>query len=318
MYNIKDLRNRLINDILIESGEVIFEGRKSGDWGLPLSQRFYNTDNKDTGALPNFSQKSYKYDNEYDIKRTRFGYTADDMSSIKKRTMDYCAVATEDDHVVLGMCKRDVDDYIVQHSADLFLKEKYGLRGGHYGVRRGFPSFIVDELGTRFVSLDDYEKTLIKYLTENVYPKKFNKHLRDIKEEDEETAYDPAAANSRFWKKMRQRKEADRLAREEKRKSRDLEDQKWYDSQKTPSSDPFDIILNQIKKDLLKKGESEVEINFQLNAHRNTLKEIGKLYTKFTFGTRGDYMSNGLLNVLNMRYGLRTIVRVPDSIWNAQ
>lgn len=316
MYN-KDFRNQLINDILFESGEVIFEGRRSKDWGLPLSQRFYNPYNKDTGALPNFSQKSYKYDNEYDIKSTRFGFTAKDMGAIKNRAMIYCAVATEDDNVVLGMCERDIDDHIVQHSADLFLKEKYGLSGGHYGVRKGLPSFIIDELGTRFVSLDEYEETLIKYLTEEVYSRKVNRYLKNTKEEDEEMPYDPAAAQSRFMEKMRQRKEAARLAREEKRNARKMEDQKWYDSQKPSSTDPLDIILNQIRKELLEKGEDEGEINLQLNAHRHALQEMRELYTKYTFGTRGDYMSNGLLNVLNMRYGLRTIMW-PDSFWNAK
>ena len=318
MYK-KNLRNQLINDILFESGEIVLnEGRPTRDSGLPLSQRFYNAYNKDTGALPNFSQKSYKYDNEYDLKSTRFGFTAKDKAAIRNRGLVYCAVATEDDNVVLGMCDRDVKDIIVQHSADLFLKEKYGLTGGHYGVRRDLPSIIIDKLGTRFISLDEYEQTLIKYLTEDVYPKKVNRYLRNIKDEDEEEMpYNPAAAQTRFMEKMRQRKEAARMAREERRNMRKMEDQKWYDSQIPSSTDPLDIILNQIRKQLEEDGKDEFEIGINLNAHRKALQEMRELYAKYTFGTRGDYMSNGLLNVLNMRYGLRTIMW-PDSFWNSR
>ena len=317
--NKKNLRNQLINNILFESGEIVLnEGRPTRDSGLPLSQRFYNAYNKDTGALPNFSQKSYKYDNEYDLKSTRFGFTAKDKAAIRNRGLVYCAVATEDDNVVLGMCDRDVKDIIVQHSADLFLKEKYGLTGGHYGVRRDLPSIIIDKLGTRFISLDEYEQTLIEYLTEDVYPKKVNRYLRNIKDEDEEEMpYNPAAAHSRFMEKMRQRKEAARMAREERRNMKKMEDQKWYDSQIPSSTDPLDTILNQIRKQLEEDGKDEIEININLNAHRKALQEMRELYAKYTFGTRGDYMSNGLLNVLNMRYGLRTIMW-PDSFWNAK
>ena len=96
-----------------------------------------------------------------------------------------------------------------------------------------------------------------------------------------------------------------------------MEDQKWYDSQIPPSTDPLDTNLNKIRKQLEEDGKDEIEISININAHRKALQEMRELYTKYTFGTRGDYMSNGLLNVLNMRYGLRTIM-FKDSFWNAK
>ena len=331
MYK-KDFRNQLINDILFESGEVIFEGRRPKDWGLPLSQRFYNPNNKDTGALPNFSQKSYNYDNEYDIKNTRYGFTNDDLRALKKGGLTYCAAATEDDHVVLGVCEHDVKDIIVQHSADTFIGEKYGLEPRHHGIRRELLKSLIDKFKSRFITMDVYQKTMMDYLLER-YPKMVARHERNIKKEIEEEEEDfvdfskmsiperlAYKANMRLAQIQKMKQEENERRREERqnrREQRKLEDKKWYDSQRVPSTDPVEIVVNQVKDELTKLGKSDYEISIAIQANKEALKDVRNLYFKWTYENRGDYMSNGLLNVLNMRYGLRTIMW-PDSFWNAK
>ena len=343
---INNFREQIIRDILLESGEIVLDEARKPVFGS-LSTNFFKWAKSKHGkgtvesanrGLPYFSQPAYYDDDEYSggLKTTR--YTLPTGKSLKG--ISYMAVLFNG-IVYLGakMPGNFRDGNREQESIIAYLREYANMSKTsveHFErCLQDLPASLIDMFESREISLDEYEETLMTYLLSERYPKMIAEELRKINEEEEEVISeavirpgDPEAA-TKFREMLARRRAAKTKGPKlpyEEIKRLEAEEKEIQSREEAIVDDPLEIILAGIEEKERKKLsavgikgsklEKENRVKEIVYAHRVALNKLVKLVEKFSFeSTEPSYISNGLLSIIQARYGKRTILW-PDSFWN--
>lgn len=348
---INNFREQIIHDILLESGEIMLDEARIAHRGN-LSTNFFkwsktardkNGKRKEMNnyGLPYFSQPVYYDDDEYTggLKSTRYELPLKRKGSSR---VSYMAVLYNG-NVYLGakIPGNFRDGNREQDSIIEYLKEYGGMGDSeveHFErCLQDLPSSLIDMFDSRVISLDEYEETLMKYLLSEKYPKIVEEELRKINEEEEEIISEAVIrpGDPDYAKKVQEmlarrratKTKGPQLPREEIKRL-EAEEKEIQKREEAVIDDPLEIILAGIeekeRKKLFTVGtkgsklEKENRIKELVGAHRVALNKLVELVEKFSFeSTKPSYISNGLLSIIQARYGKRTIFW-PDSFWNVK
>lgn len=324
---INDLRDLLITDILIESGEIFINDRHEETHNISsslLSQKFFKwTKRGDNGGLPYFSQPCY-YPNSDKLKTTR--YT---IPSGKLKSIVYVAVASNES-VYFGLKMRGNAErgqgFREQESITCYLKEIYDDYSSDIAVLKDIPSKLINKFTNRKISLKEYEEALVDYLLIEKYPLMFERYYKEIQksydEDEESVVLDESMTLDDFRAKMQaRRKEMLKQKHEENQIQREKEAKNtkdYFEKEKRNVADPFQKLLYQIEDGERKRIKNEYELKHVMKAHEYALKRFDRLMNALSFEkAKGQYTANGLLNNLNAKYAARTIFW-EGSFWNVK
>jgi hypothetical protein len=324
---LNELRELLINDILVESGEMSIDARHEETHDISttfLSQKYFKwTKNGDNGGLPYFSQPCY-YPNSDTLKSTRY--------TIPKGKIDskvYVAVASNNS-VYFGMKMRGNAErgqgLREQDSITCYLEEIYDDYSSDFEILEDIPSKLINKFTNRKISLKDYEEALIDYLLIEKYPLMFDRYYNEIlksyDEDEEDFVLKEAMTIDDFRAKMQARRKEMLKQKHEQNQAQREEDAKsfkdTFEKEKRNVADPFQKLLYQIEDGERKRIKDENELKRVMKAHEYALKRFDKLMNALSFEkAKGQYTSNGLLNLLNAKYASRTIFW-SGSFWNVK
>lgn len=203
MYR-KKLRNQLINDILFERGEIVYEasgpivdkdefvdlkyytndgvgrGRKHKSVGLPLSQRFYHWGTLWKDELCVFKKDTHTKKGDK-LKKSANTFTNTSMKSIPQRVkmgdFQYCAGRTTGNGVLFFVADANMEDTLKQKNAEHFLEKHANKPIIVDAIRKSIPIQIIDENDKAYIELSLYENTVFDYVMKEIYKRKLNANL---------------------------------------------------------------------------------------------------------------------------------------------
>ena len=200
MYK-KDFRNRLINDILFERGEIIYEasgplvdkdefvdlkyytndevrrGRKHKSAGLPLSQRFYHWGTRWEDELCIFWMEPYTKEGK--LKQSANTITGHDISKeVRRGVIQYCAGKTDGNGVLFFLAHGNMQDTVKLNNAlQFFKREANNPNIVIEDIRTSIPVEIVDKNNRAYIPLKEYEDTVFDYIMKDHYRRVLNANL---------------------------------------------------------------------------------------------------------------------------------------------